>query len=112
MRFVETRQFTQQVQAAVGGEEAVRLLQLFLAKNPEAGDLIVGTGGLRKARMALNRRGKRGSARVIYLYLPNHPCIVMFYLFTKGDTSNLSAAGKAVLRQAAAEIKINQHLIP
>ncbi len=111
MRFVETQQFTAQIQA-VGSDEALRALQVFLAMNPEAGDLIAGTGGLRKVRMAMAGRGKRGSARVIYLYLPNRVCIVMFYLFTRGDSPNISDAGKAILRKAAADIKSSQHLIP
>jgi hypothetical protein len=40
----------------------------YLAHNPTAGDLIQGTGGVRKLRRALERRGKRGGARVIYFY--------------------------------------------
>ena len=50
-------------------DEAYRLLQLELLDNPKAGDVIEGTGGLRKLRRADPRcgKGKRGSLRVIYL---------------------------------------------
>lgn len=49
-------------------DEAYRLLQLELLDNPKAGDVIEGTGGLRKLRQADPRRGKgkRGGLRVIY----------------------------------------------
>ncbi len=111
MRFIEIHQFTAQVQAMLG-DEVIHALQVFLAVNPEADDLVAGTGGLRKVRMAMPGKGKSGGARVIYLYLPNRPCIIMFYLFTKSDSPNISDAGKAVLRMMASEFKTNQHLIP
>lgn len=44
------------------------LLVDFLAYNPRSGDLMQGTGGLRKVRWRLEGRGKRGGARVIYFY--------------------------------------------
>jgi mRNA-degrading endonuclease RelE of RelBE toxin-antitoxin system len=40
----------------------------FLAWNPVVGDVIAGTGGVRKVRWALKRRGKSGGARVIYYF--------------------------------------------
>jgi hypothetical protein len=51
-------------------DEAFRLLQATLMKNPDAGDVIEGTGGLRKLRFADARRGKgkRGGLRVIYFW--------------------------------------------
>jgi len=38
----------------------------WLAANPEAGDVIPGSGGCRKVRWAASGRGKRGGARIIY----------------------------------------------
>ena len=49
-------------------EEERGLLVDYLARNPLAGDLIPGTGGVRKLRWALEGRGKRGGARVVYYY--------------------------------------------
>jgi len=51
-------------------DESFRLLQNVLMDNPEAGDLIEGTGGLRKVRHADEKRGKgkRGGLRVIYYW--------------------------------------------
>lgn len=51
-------------------DEAYRLLQLALLDNPKVGDVMEGTGGLRKLRQADPRRGKgkRGGLRVIYYW--------------------------------------------
>ena len=79
---------------------------------PTAGVVIPGTGGFRKVRMKLAGRGKSGSARAIYLLLPELPCIVFFLLYTKGEADTISSAGKVFLRKAALETKTHQHLIP
>lgn len=110
MRFTETATFTAQAQAI--GDEALLALQKFLIEQPEAGDVIPGTGGLRKVRVRLAARGKSGGARAIYLLLPARPVIVLMYLYAKSDKTDLSPAEKKVLRAAAEVIKANQHKIP
>ncbi len=62
----ETSVFTRQVSKLLD-VESYRLLQLLIAADPEAGDLIRGTSGLRKIRWQGSGRGKRGGVRVIYL---------------------------------------------
>ena len=57
----ETSVFTRQVSKLLDAE-SYRLLQLRLAADPEAGDLIRGTGGLRKIRWQGSGRGKRGKS--------------------------------------------------
>lgn len=74
--FLETPIFTRQIKVLVE-DEAYRELQLRLAANPEAGDLIPRSGGLRKIRMALPGRGKRGGARVIYYWVTAQSQIYM-----------------------------------
>lgn len=111
MRFVESPAFTAKVQS-IGADESLRKLQIFLGENPEAGQVITGTGGFRKVRMALEHGGKSGGARVVYLILPELPCIVLTLLYTKREADTISAAGKEFLRQAAAELKAKQHLLP
>ena len=63
--FVETKLFTRLIDEYLSDEEYAAL-QLSLAVNPEAGDVIRGTGGVRKLRWAVSGRGKRGGLRVIY----------------------------------------------
>lgn len=65
MLFIETSIFTQ-LAAELLDDESLRTLQNLLLEKPERGPVIAGTGGLRKLRLALPGRGKRGGARVIY----------------------------------------------
>lgn len=60
MIFIETSVFTRQVQELLTDEEYAAF-QSALAANPEAGDVIEGTGGLRKVQVAASGRGKRGA---------------------------------------------------
>jgi hypothetical protein len=76
-------------------------LQLALMANPLVGDLIEGTGGLRKLRFADSRRGKgkRGGLRVIYYYWAGGPEIWLFTLYDKGELNDLTARQRAALKQ-------------
>jgi hypothetical protein len=69
VEFIEAPTFTALV-AEYLEEDEYRALQSFLAGDPEAGDVMSGTGGFRKLRWADRRRGKgkRGGLRVIYYY--------------------------------------------
>jgi hypothetical protein len=64
-------------------------LQLALMKNPEAGDVIEGTGGLRKLRLSDRRRGKgkRGGLRVIYYWWRAG---LQFWLYTPYDKDEMA----------------------
>jgi hypothetical protein len=62
-----------------------------LARDPEAGDLIRGTGGLRKVRIGLEGRGKRGGGRVIYWYHSERFPVVLLWVFAKNEASDLTA---------------------
>ena len=70
VEFIEAPTFTAIVAGYLEDDE-YRALQLFLAGDPEAGDVMPGTGGFRKLRWADRRRGKgkRGGLRVIYNHL-------------------------------------------
>ena len=64
---VETPEFLSAARKLLNEDER-KLLVDYLAYNPAAGDLIPGTGGVRKLRWAVKGRGKRGGARIIYFY--------------------------------------------
>lgn len=84
-------------------EEDVERLIACLLIDPEQGDVIPGTKGLRKLRFALGNRGKRGGSRVIYyLHVPNDK-ILLLYAYAKNERSDMSAAEKKLLI-AAVEI--------
>ena len=104
MIFIEIPSFTGQITDLV--EDAVYTeFQKELLQNPNKGDVIPQSGGLRKARMKLPGRGKSGGARVIYLHLEQHVVIVFFYVYTKAKSENLSAEQLKRLRVAATIIK-------
>ncbi|HJS36515.1 MAG TPA: type II toxin-antitoxin system RelE/ParE family toxin [Burkholderiales bacterium] len=63
-----------------------------LAANPSAGDLIQGTGGIRKLRWARGGRGKSGGVRVIYYFHSDRMPLYLLTAFGKNERSNLSKA--------------------
>ncbi len=67
MTVVETGRFLKDADRLIPEPDRARLVE-FIAANPEAGDVIPETGGPRKLRWALAGGGKRGGARVIYLF--------------------------------------------
>ena len=70
-----------------------------IALQPEAGELMVGTGGLRKTRIALPGRGKSGGARVIYGYFGQDIPIFVFTCFSKNRKENLTGAERNAIRR-------------
>ena len=97
MIFVESPVFTRQV-AELLDDEDYSELQQFLMSQPDAGNVIQGTGGLRKVRWASAGKGKRGGSRVIYFHASNQRQIRMLLIYRKGIKDDLSAAEKKVLR--------------
>jgi len=77
----------------------------FLAFAPLRGDLLVGTGGIRKVRFARGGRGKSGGVRVIYYFYTAEKPIYLLEIFGKNEKANLTAAQRNPLAQVAAEIK-------
>ena len=80
-------------------------LQVALLQKPETGDVMPGTGGVRKLRWTDSRRGKgkRGGLRVLYLYLPGESEIWFFTLYRKGEVNDLTPREKALLKKAVDE---------
>jgi hypothetical protein len=102
--FIELPLFTEQITDLVS-DQAYGEFQKQLLLHPEQGDVIPGSGGLRKARLRLPGRGKRGGARVIYLRLPQRDMIVLFYVYTKAKSENLNPDLLRRLRNAVTIIK-------
>jgi hypothetical protein len=99
--FVETRLFTRLIGEHLSDEEYLEL-QLAIARNPEAGPIIPGSGGVRKLRWARRGRGKRGGLRVIYYVRTRAGVIWMLTVYAKGVTESIPAH---VLRQIRKEIE-------
>jgi len=97
--FVELPAFSRH-RAEYLSDEDFRRLQNDLLKNPAAGDVIQGTGGLRKLRKADPRRGKgrRGGLRVIYFWWEARRQIWLFTLYDKDEMADLSPDERKALR--------------
>lgn len=82
-------------------EELFHRFQQELLKNPEAGDLVEGTGGLRKIRVVDQRRnkGKRGGLRVIYYWWSGFDQFWLFTLYGKNEQDDLTPPQKKLLTQ-------------
>ena len=91
MIFIESPVFTRQVIALLS-DDSYAEFQHFLAMQPDAVDVIQGTGGLRKIRWAAQGKGKRGGVRVIYFYVSARQQIRMLLIYRKGVKDDLSAA--------------------
>lgn len=63
--------------------------QLYLAANPEAGDVIPRSGGCRKLRWAIEGRGKRGGVRIVYFLRLNSGQIVLVTMYAKNVQENI-----------------------
>jgi len=68
-----------------------------LAAHPAAGDLIEGTGGVRKMRWARDGRGKSGGVRVIYYFHSEAMPLYLLTMFAKNERANLSKAERNAL---------------
>ena len=86
---VETPEFLSTTRKLLNDEERAQLVD-FLALNPDAGDLIAGTGGVRKVRWALPGRGKRSGARVIYFYHDAGMPLFALTAYAKNERSDVS----------------------
>lgn len=70
-----------------------------MCDNPESGNVMQGTGGIRKMRFALKGRGKRGSARVIYIDFASYEKIYLLDVYTKNEKTDLTPDNKEKLRK-------------
>lgn len=93
MVFIESVLFTKQLPDYLEDDE-YQELQNFLIEKPDAGDLIQGTGGLRKLRWTLDNKGKRGGIRIIYYWQVEKDQFYLFTLYAKNEVLDLSAKEK------------------
>jgi hypothetical protein len=102
--FIELPLFTELITDLVD-DTSYAEFQRELLRQSEKGDVMRHAGGLRKVRLRLPGRGKSGGARVIYLYLERHDTIVLFYVYSKAKSENLTGEQLKRLRNAVAVIK-------
>ena len=100
---VEVPLFTRLVRGRLS-DAAVVALTNYIAFNPDAGDLIEGSGGARKLRWASSGRGKSGGARIItYWHCEGCP-VVLISIYLKNERVNLTMAEIATLKTICKEL--------
>ena len=94
--------------AEIWGEAEREEFVGFIAANPQAGDLIPETGGVRKVRWTKAGSGKRGGVRVIYFYHDVERPLYLLMVYAKARREDLSHDEKRAVRKLAATLKGNR----
>jgi hypothetical protein len=98
MTVVETPFFLRKAADLIDDSERSELVAI-LAANPEAGDVIAETGGVRKIRWAASGRGKRGGVRVIYYFHSESLPLFLLTVYAKNQKANLTHAERNDLKK-------------
>jgi hypothetical protein len=101
MLFVETSLFTAQLPRYLSDDE-YRQFEAHLVERPDAGEVIRGSGGIRKVRWAARGRGKSGGVRVMYFWA----AAAQIYLLTIYAKSERSDIDRATLRRIADKLEL------
>ena len=92
--FIEVPTFTKKWKNLGLTDDNLRALENVLLNDPKAGDVIQGTGGLRKIRIPLENTGKRGGGRVIYVDIEIKETIYIINVYTKNEKDDLTEEEK------------------
>lgn len=101
---VETPLFVRQTRGVWSDAEREEFV-LYIAANPEAGDVIAGTGGVRKVRWGRAGAGKRGGVRVVYFYHDSNRPLHLLLVYAKSRREDLTPEEKRTVREIAAVLK-------
>ena len=100
----EVPEFVRRAARLLSVEERMALVE-YLAANPRAGDLIPGTGGVRKLRCARGGRGKSAGVRAIYYFHSDAMPLYLLTVFGKNERADLTAAERNELAGLARMLK-------
>jgi hypothetical protein len=102
---IETPAYLRDANQAGMTEEERELAVLYLAENPEAGDIMKETGGCRKVRVAREGKGKSGGYRVITYFGGKDVPLFLLTVFAKGQRANLSKGERNALAKLTGTLK-------
>lgn len=102
--FIETNDFQKRVES-LEEPELLNEIQKALIKYPEIGDLIRGTGGIRKFRIGIKGRGKSGGARIFYLDIPAKQQCFLIFILDKAESENINNEERNELKKLVQILK-------
>jgi mRNA-degrading endonuclease RelE of RelBE toxin-antitoxin system len=102
VKIIETFIFTKKIKKLLSDEE-YRLLQNELIFNPIKGNVIKGSGGLRKIRWKSQGRGKSGGVRIIYYWVSSEEIILMLLIYPKSEQDDLTSSQLEILKKLVEE---------
>lgn len=103
--FIEVPIFTKRWKEIGLGDDELKYLQIMLLKNPDSGQIMEGTGGIRKVRFPLENRGKSGSVRVCYTDFAEYEVIYLITAFEKKEQENLTMEEKNAIKKLVKALK-------
>jgi hypothetical protein len=101
---VEVEPFPAKAAQVWNDEERLEFIG-FIASNPEAGDLMVGSGGVRKVRWSRSGTGKRGGVRVIYYFHDESMPLFLLTVYQKNRKDTLSASELGAMKQTVSILR-------
>ena len=97
--FVEAKPFTRKRPNYLT-EDEYREFQNYLLESPDAGEIVKGTGGIRKIRWNVAGSGKRGGLRIIYYWKTSLDQIYLLMVYRKNELADLTPAEYKLLKLA------------
>lgn len=108
-KIVETKKFSKDIDALIKRRQVLQedfnSFKRDLAISPDIGDIIVGTGGIRKTRIKSASKGKSGGFRICYYYFLKKEHIYLLLIYAKSEQDNLSALEKKTLKEFISFLK-------
>ena len=101
---VETAAYLGRAAKVLSEMERVGVVQM-IARDPTCGELMQGTGGVRKVRFAAGGRGKSGGVRVVYYFQSETMPVYLLTVFAKNEKANLTAAERNALARLVGDLK-------
>ena len=98
--FIETKRFIKDRENLNLNDDDLRVLQYMLLKNTKVGDVIAGTGRLRKMRFSIQNKGKKGGARVCYVDFEEKEKIALIAAYAKNVKDDLTKEEKKSIKIA------------
>jgi hypothetical protein len=108
LHFVYLDEFLDDWQQLYGNDQdelSLWALEILIMSDPFAGDMVKGTGGLRKLRFGSSQAGKRKANRICYAYFPEHHLVLMILAYGKNRQSDLTSAERSGIKEYLEQVQ-------